>query len=330
MKNKIEIAACTDRWFVMPTGVMMVSVCENNPETDVVFHIIVDDNVSAEDQQDIKDIAASYVGKSVVFYKANEAMQKESFPKGIIRPDITKTAYYRLYLAELLPREIDKVLYMDGDVIVRHSLLPLWNTDFGENAVAAVTDCSSGCIEFYNRLHYPFELGYFNSGVLLVNLRYWREHQVLNDFVSYMENHADSINFWDQDVLNVVFRDKKVLIPLKYNLQHPFLFEKTDAYDYWKLEQEVLEAREDPCIVHFTARWKPWRIYHRGWVHPFSSTWDKYQNKSKWKGIKYDYRTKSQRIKRYAGNILRRFGLLPPLIQNSYFPTIAPTIAPID
>ena len=324
MKNKIEIAACTDRWFVMPTGVMMVSVCENNPETDVVFHIIVDDNVSAEDQQDIKDIAASYVGKSVVFYKANEAMQKESFPKGIIRPDITKTAYYRLYLAELLPREIDKVLYMDGDVIVRHSLLPLWNTDFGENAVAAVTDSSSGCIEFYNRLHYPFELGYFNSGVLLVNLRYWREHQVLNDFVSYMENHADSINFWDQDVLNVVFCDKKVLIPLKYNLQHPFLFEKTDAYDYWKLEQEVLEAREDPCIVHFTSRWKPWRIYRRGWVHPFSSTWDKYQNMTKWKGVKYDYRTKSQRIRRYAGKILRIFGLLSPLQVNSKFIDIAP------
>ena len=323
MKNKIDIAACTDRWFVMPTGVMMVSVCENNPETDVVFHIIVDDNVSAEDQQDIKDIAASYVGKSVVFYKANEAMQKESFPKGIIRPDITKTAYYRLYLAELLPREIDKVLYMDGDVIVRHSLLPLWNTDFGENAVAAVTDSSSGCIEFYNRLHYPFELGYFNSGVLLVNLRYWREHQVLNDFVSYMENHADSINFWDQDVLNVVFRDKKVLIPLKYNLQHHFLWKRKTTYDYWKLEKEISDALADPCIVHFTCKEKPWRLYFAD-SHPFNSTWDKYQNMTKWKGVKYDYRTKSQRIRRYAGNILRKFGLLSPLQVNSKFIDIAP------
>ena len=92
---------------------------------------------------------------------------------------------------------------------------------------------------------------------------------------------------------------------------------KKGAEDY--ISKEVLEAREDPCIVHFTARWKPWRIYHRGWVHPFSSTWDKYQNKTKWKGIKYDYRTKSQRIRRYAGNILRRFGLLPPLRQNSKF-----------
>lgn len=322
--RKIDIVACTDRWFVMPTGVMMVSVCENNPETDIVFHIIVDENVRAEDQQDLKDVVDRYVGKSVVFYKANEAMQKESFPKGwISRKDITRTAYYRLYLAELLPQDIDKVLYLDGDIIVRHSLLPLWNTDFEGNAVAAATDCSSGKIEFYNRLHYPFDLGYFNSGVLLVNLRYWREHQVLKDFVSYMENHAESIQFWDQDVLNVVFRDKKVLLPLKYNLQHQFLWRRRTTYDYWKLEAELSEALADPCIVHFTYAFKPWRKYQAE-PHPFNSTWYKYQDLTKWRGVKYEHRTKKQRIRRFGGNVLRKIGLLPPLQRPREYIDIAP------
>ena len=324
MTEIINIVACTDKKFMMPTGVMMTSVCENNMDTDVVFHIIVDEDMNTDDCRDLKDIVAAYRGKSVFFYHANDKMQKKSFPKGMNRNDITRTTYYRLFLAEILPQELDKVLYLDGDVIVRHSLLPLWNTNIEEKAVAAAYDCSSGRIEYYNRLKYPFELGYFNAGVLLINLKYWREHQVLNDFISYMENHADSIRCHDQDVLNVVFRCRKVTVPLKYNLQHLFLLKKCDDYDYWKLEQEVLEARGDPCIVHFTSRWKPWRIYRRGWVHPFSSTWDKYQNMTKWKGVKYDYRTKSQRIRRYAGNILRRFGLLPPLRQNSKFLTIAP------
>lgn len=324
MTEIINIVACTDKKFIMPTGVMMTSVCENNMDTDVVFHIIVDEDVNTDDCRDLKDAVTIYRGKSVLFYHANDKMQKKSFPKGMNRNDITRTTYYRLFLAEILPQELDKVLYLDGDVIVRHSLLPLWNTNIEEKAVAAAYDCSSGRIEYYNRLKYPFELGYFNAGVLLINLKYWREHQVLNDFISYMENHADSIRCHDQDVLNVVFRCRKVTVPLKYNLQHLFLLKKCDDYDYWKLEQEVLEARGDPCIVHFTSRWKPWRIYRRGWVHPFSSTWDKYQNMTKWKGVKYDYRTKSQRIRRYAGNILRRFGLLPPLRQNSKFLTIAP------
>lgn len=324
MTEIINIVACTDKKFIMPTGVMMTSVCENNMDTDVVFHIIVDEDVNTDDCRDLKDAVTIYRGKSVLFYHANDKMQKKSFPKGMNRNDITRTTYYRLFLAEILPQELDKVLYLDGDVIVRHSLLPLWNTNIEEKAVAAAYDCSSGRIEYYNRLKYPFELGYFNAGVLLINLKYWREHQVLNDVISYMENHADSIRCHDQDVLNVVFRCRKVTVPLKYNLQHLFLLKKCDDYDYWKLEQEVLEARGDPCIVHFTSRWKPWRIYRRGWVHPFSSTWDKYQNMTKWKGVKYDYRTKSQRIRRYAGNILRRFGLLPPLRQNSKFLTIAP------
>ena len=323
MIETINIVACTDKKFIMPTGVMMTSVCENNMDTDVVFHIIVDENVDTDDCQDFKDAVTIYRGKSVLFYHANDKMQKQSFPKGMNRNDITRTTYYRLYLAELLPVELDKVLYLDGDVIVRHSLLPLWNTNIEEKAVAAAYDCSSGCIEYYNRLKYPFELGYFNAGVLLVNLNYRREHQVLNDFVSYMENHADSIKFWDQDVLNVVFRDKKVLIPLKYNLQHQFLWKRRTTYDYWKLEKEISDALADPCIVHFTYKEKPWRLYFAD-SHPFNSTWDKYQNMTKWKGVKYDYRTKSQRIRRYAGNILRRFGLLPPLRQNSKFLTIAP------
>lgn len=324
MNEKIDIVACTDKSFVMPTGVMMLSVCVNNPETDIVFHIILEDNVKAEDRRDLEDIVSPYKGKSIVFYNANEKMLQTSFPAGMLRPDLTKTMYYRLYLTELLPKEIDKVLYLDGDIIVRQSLLPLWNVDLGEHALAAVSDCSIGCIEYYNRLHYPYELGYFNSGVLLVNLKYWRDYQVLRDFESYMEKHADAIKCHDQDVLNVVFCENKIIIPIKYNLQHGFLEKKSITYDYWKLENEVLEARENPCIVHFTYRDKPWRKYQIE-SHPFSSTWDKYQNMTKWRGLKFEHRTKKKRLSSFMGNLLRMIGLVPPLIKIDYL-----EIAPID
>ena len=309
MEERIDIVTCTDKKFVMPTGVMMISVCENNPETDIVFHIIVDDNVKTEDLQDLEDIVNTYSGKSVAFYNANEKMLKMSFPIGLPKEYITKATYYRLYLAELLPQELDKVLYLDGDLIVRHSLLPLWNTDLGENALAAASDSSSSDIEFYNRLKYPFELGYFNAGVLLINLRYWREHQVLKDFELYMGNYADSIKYHDQDVLNVVFCDKKILIPIKYNLQHGFLEKVSVSYDYWKLEKEVLEARVDPCIVHFTTANKPWNKYCF-FPHPYSSTFNKYLNQTKWKGHKYDRRPMKKKIRNFIGDCLRWMNIL--------------------
>jgi lipopolysaccharide biosynthesis glycosyltransferase len=323
MKEKIHIAVCLDKCFVMPTGVMMISVCENNLETDIVFHVILDDNMKKEDWQDLEDIVNSYSGKSVVFYNANEKIFKVSLSVSKHFQHITKATYFRLFLPELLPQDLDKVLYLDGDLIVRHSILPLWNMDLGNKAIAAACDGSSGCIGFYNRLKYPYDLGYFNAGVLLVNLKYWREHHVLKDFESYMKKHADCIKYNDQDVLNVIFCDKKILIPIKYNLQSIFLKKEDVLYDYWKLEKEVLEARIDPCIVHFTTTNKPWKKY-RVESHPFCSTWDKYQNKTKWKGIKYEHRTLKQRIRNYVGDILRNIGILSPL-KKSYI-----EIVPID
>lgn len=323
MNEKIDIVACTDKFYVMPTGVMMLSVCENNPDTDIVFHIILEDNVKAEDRRDLENVVAPYRGKSLAFYNVNEKMLKMSFPVGE-KLHITKAAYYRLFLSELLPQDIDKVLYLDGDLIVRHSLLPLWEIDLGEHAIAAAHDGSSGVIEFYNRLKYPFELGYFNSGVLLINLKYWREHQVVKVFESYMEKHANVIKYHDQDVLNVVFCEKKILIPIKYNLQHGFLEKKSMTYDYWKLEHEVLEARQDPYIVHFTFRDKPWRKYQIE-SHPFSSTWDKYQNMTKWKGIKFEHRAMKMRRSNCFWNFLRKIGLVSPLLKIDYL-----KIAPID
>lgn len=322
MKEKIDIAVCTDERFFMPTGVMMISVCENNPETDIVFHIIVDDNVQTGVRKDLQAIVAPYSGKSVVFYNTKGAIQNKVFPKGMNRNDITKAAYYRLYLAELLPQELDRVLYLDGDLIVRHSLLPLWNINLENKALAAVSDASSGLIEFYNRLKYPSELGYFNSGVLLVNLKYWREHQVLRAFESYMERCADSIKYWDQDVLNVMFCEQKVLMPIKYNLQRGFLL-KNRNFDYRKVEKELTETLANPCIVHYTNSYKPWKRYIET-PHPFNSTWDKYQDMTKWKGIIIESRTVRQRARHCAGNILRGIGLLSPLEKESIYLDVAP------
>ena len=205
---------------------------------------------------------------------------------------------------------------------MRHSLLPLWNTDLEGKAIAAVSDGISGLIEIYNRLKYPFDLGYFNAGVLLVNLKYWREHQVLREFESYMERHEDSIKYHDQDVLNAVLCEQKILMPIKYNLQRGFLL-KNRNFDYRKVEKELTEALADPCIVHYTNSYKPWKRYIET-PHPFNSTWDKYQDMTKWKGIKIESRTVRQRARHCAGNILRGIGLLSPLEKESIYLDVAP------
>ena len=122
---RLDIVACTDKWFVMPTGVMMLSVCKNNPNVDVVFHVVTNNDVTAQDRHDLGKVVSAYNGKSVVFYSFRDFFKSESFPLGENKYNMTESTYFRLYIGEILPKTVDRVLYLDGDIIVRQSLLPL-------------------------------------------------------------------------------------------------------------------------------------------------------------------------------------------------------------
>ena len=296
----MDIVVCTDHRYVMPTGVMMYSVCVNNLDMDVVFHIIADDSLTDEDRHDLEDILRPFDGKTAIFYAINKDMFNCHFPEGLY--NLSMVTYYRLFIPEILSTAIDKVLYLDGDVIVRHSLRSLWNTDIGNDAVRVVYDAFEDSSVF-NRLGYASELGYFNAGVMLINLKYWRDHTVTKDFMSYMRDHSKDIKWHDQDVLNFVFSEKKSFMPLKYNLQHGFLW-KQPNFDLRQYKKEFDEACKDPVIVHFTGE-KPWNVYQRK-PHPFRSTFYKYQNQTKWKDVKYDNRNQRPRIINQVLDLLRK------------------------
>lgn len=324
-KQRIEIAACTDRYFVMPTGVMMQSVCVNNPDVDIVFHVIVDDSVTPKDRRDLEETVMVFEGKSITFYHV-DVTKFPCFPNIKAGTAVTQASYYRLMLSDILPETIHKVLYLDGDVIVRHSLLSLWNTDLKEHPVAAVTDMSEGILEYYQRLGYPSCLGYFNTGVMLVNLEYWREHEVVKDLMCTLQEYAKKLKWWDQDVLNVAFSKNKVILPLKYNFVDGFLW-KFPLYDSQKYKKEVDEARKDPVIVHFITSEKPWALYTRQHEHPFARTFFKYQNQTKWKGVKIDRRPFKLRIINFVADMLRKYGLKSQITPTEYDYI---DIAPID
>lgn len=274
MMETIEIVACTDHRFIMPVGVMMYSVCKNNSDSELRFHVIVDESVTEEDKSDLIDVAK---GHDVRFYDVDSRV----FSTMPLVPGLSHATYYRLLIPQILPDDVRKVLYLDGDIIVRHSLLSLWETDIEGSAVAAVTDADESVIEKYNRQKYPARLGHFNAGVLLINLYYWRVNNIRGDIESYMANHFESIRYCDQDILNYVLREKKITLPIKYNAQTQFfwVFNKM-GYDYFKYEEEVMEARKDPVILHFSLG-KPWML---GAEHPYKSTFEKYQNETKWQG----------------------------------------------
>ena len=316
----MDIVACLDKGFVMPTGVMMYSVCVNNQDTEIMFHLVVDESVTDADQNDLKRTVESFKGKQVAFYNVDSRNYQE-MPALVKGYRITQSAYYRLFLTKILPANLDKVLYLDGDIIVRHSLLPLWNTDLNDFALAAVIDYEEDTMSFYERLKYPRRYSYFNSGVLLINLRYWRSHNVVKVFNSYIEEHRSDIVYHDQDVLNAVFHNNKILLPIKYNTSNGFC-KRQKKYDCQKYEEEVLETRKDPVILHFTET-KPWK-YSR-YPHPLERSFFKYQSQTCWKDRpKTDQRPLLLKWRHAVADTMRKMKLWPKL------PQIFDDMPPVD
>ena len=235
------------------------------------------------------------------------------------QPWVTSATYYRLYLSEILPDLIEKVIYLDSDILVRHDLEELWNVEISDYSIACVQDCNAYKDEHYERLQYPKEKGYFNAGMLLVNLKYWREHEMIDKFVHFIQHHSDRIKLHDQDVLNYVLRDSKKEVNLKWNFQEDCLKTQFSSSLFCQ-EKEWEEVRNNPAIIHFTGPLKPW---FSDCQHPFKKLYLAYMKQTKWKSYQLvnsiSIMSSKRKVRRCAGNVLRFFHILP-YIQYDFVP----------
>lgn len=284
LSSIMEIVCSTDNCYVMQTGIMLTSLFENNREADIRVHVL-HNGIDSNSIMLIERIASDY-GQKITFYHVDESLFS-AFPIGRDGQNshvgTSYATYYRLFLSELLPNDINRVLYLDGDIIVMDSLNELWATDMHDKAIAAVPDSYNNKIEHYNRLHYPQPMGYFNAGVLLINLDYWRTNNVVSAFCQYASANPDSLNCHDQDILNYIFRDSKIVLPLRYNMLNEYWFQTRHSVVSWEFESQMLYGQQHPAIIHFTGLPKPWFSNCR---HPMKREFERYRAMTPWRDVK--------------------------------------------
>lgn len=273
----MDIALCTDNHYVIPCGVLLCSICENNKTNDLQFHIISADLLHAN-QESLKNIVTQY-RKKIFFYTIKDS-KLEKCPAGQKTQNtyIKLATYYRLFLSDIL-QNIDKVLYLDCDLLVRHSLIDLWDYDINNYAIGAISDDDTYDPQMYNRLQYDSKYGYFNSGVLLINLKYWRKNSLKDELLNYITQYPERLIYHDQDALNFVMKNKKKQLPLRYNVQNGFYQKMTSIF---KNNEEIKLACKDPYILHFSGSVKPW---FKECEHPLRSEFFKYLSLTEWKDM---------------------------------------------
>lgn len=277
----MNVAICLDHNFLMPCGVTLQSLCTSNCDEKICVYVITDETFTDEDERIFRDIVTGHSLSNELHVIQVKKSQISEFIK-LANDRYPQQTFYRLLLGELLPENVDRVLYLDGDIIVRKSLKELWAIDLEDKSVGGVADALSGILECYNRLQYSITKGYINSGVLLINLKYWREHDYEHRFIEFVKQHPERIRLTDQDPLNYVVRDSKVFIPMKYNLQTMFLYkEQYQNFSIYQFKDEYEEARVNPTIIHFSGC-RPWED---GCTHPYKDEFFKYRSQTIWKDL---------------------------------------------
>jgi lipopolysaccharide biosynthesis glycosyltransferase len=253
MADVLHVACAVEGDYVPHTAAMLDSVMVQANGSAVHVHYLHGGDVSTRDATRLERMLGER-GASVEFIVVDDARVE-----GLPTHDFTRKAtWYRLLLPELLAG-VDRVLYLDADVIVVDDLRPLWTTDLTGHYLAAVTNVFPPAY-----LHRPAELGlagpevYFNAGVLLMNLAAMRADDCSERLVAYGVKHAPDLLWRDQDVLNVVLGERRLPLHPRWNCMNAILlFDWADeVFD----AAALAEARANPAIRHFEGpdQNKPW------------------------------------------------------------------------
>ena len=270
------------------TSISLCSLFENNKDIEDLRITIMSSDVSEANIKKINDLAKCY-NRDVKIIDASD--QLESFAKSLdLKPFRGSYAVYAsLILEEILP-EVDKVLMIDSDTLVVGSIRSLWQLSLEGNVMAAVPEIGLyskiSSSEDYDVL-YKSDL-YFNTGVILYDLKAWRENKIGNIISECIRKHNKEFKIVDQTILNLAINDKIYPLELKYNYYtavHGIKYKTMRSHFPVKSvfsEVEFSDAHSSPVIIHFVGFpfERPW--FRKGQT-PYKDVYISYLQKTSWK-----------------------------------------------
>ncbi|MBW1785272.1 MAG: glycosyltransferase family 8 protein [Deltaproteobacteria bacterium] len=258
----VSVVMATDHAYAMPLAVAVRSILENLSSAAVLHLYVLADGIPED-------------------MKRRMAQSWQPFPLRLtwISPDTNRlrgkvstrgyagvmACYFRLLAGEVLPRELQKVIYLDADVCVLGDLLTLWNKNMQGKILLAAPDPYADTFHtprlaraaVRETVRFTGKGDYFNAGVLVIDLKRWREENIGKKALELLFNYRDELAFRDQDALNYVANNHWGPLNPAWNF-----LEMHFGYFGWEghgcTETELREAFTSPQIVHFASPVKPW------------------------------------------------------------------------
>jgi|GEM_PF-613159 len=249
--DKFNIVLSPDNNYAQHAAVVMASVLENcNTPANVAFYILEDGSLSPENREKLAFVVNS--GAEIFFERIDMHGVADLPESGYL----TVNMWYRLCIASALPQDIERALYLDCDTIVNAPLPEIFKIDMGGKTVAGAMDC--WWKKFDRRIGFPKGYRYFNSGVLLIDMKRWREVGMERKLFDFLSENPEKARLLDQTILNLVLQHEYFNLPIAYNFQYvpSFLEESCYLCD----ASEYVDTLPAPKIVHFVGMYKPWNV----------------------------------------------------------------------
>ena len=241
------IAFCADFNYADKVLTTIKSICANNVRGGLTFYIL---NVDFPQEWFI------HIRRKLAVVGARIEDVK-IFREWVVEPALGSGHSHVNYAASLIffvPSQVpaDKVLYLDGDVIVTEDLSPLFELDMGDYPIAAVND-----LDIQTDMQNLGIYDTFNSGVVLFNNRFLRQQNQSSILLDTAKEHYEEIWMGDQSVLNIAFKDNWLHLDRTYN----HLLTADSIWDFGdRRGHNIGKLKEVPAILHYCSNFKPWKI----------------------------------------------------------------------
>lgn len=251
--SAVNLAFVSDEKFLQPTAVTLLSTIKQRRNNQQYNVFIVDVGISSEGKAFAERFFSKYENLSITFIPFDKSLISTFEPIA----HISSAMYAKLFLSELL--DIERVIYLDGDILVLEDISGLWQA-FDDNY----------CIQAVYNPNYDYDNAYlniengkktFNSGVMMMNLKAMKSADYLERLLAFTAAYHAMV-LGDQAAFNVVFKDNWAELPPAWNVQKNFYFNTHRRVGISKSERRALIKA--PKIVHFSSAYKPWmlRTYH--------------------------------------------------------------------
>ena len=254
--DTIHVAFATDDQFAPHLGAAIASLLLNASKNKRINIYVLQQNLNYSNRRNLAQLEKLRHNTCIDLLKVDNSKFK-FLP--LISGIHTIETYFRLGLSTILPK-INKLIYLDADVIVMGNIKKLWEQEIGDNILLAVEEPKYLNECRLESLGMKSNSPYFNAGVLLMDLKKMRDFGLEQKILTYVNKKFKLLKYQDQDILNALFENRWQALPLAFNA-YSFLCHKRREDEFITYtRKDATFAGRNPHIIHFNLYPKPWNL----------------------------------------------------------------------